>query len=571
MKKTLMYFIIFIIVFDLSSVAKADEMELDKINSKNSVLVLFSSENEKVDKHQRLLDLSLGHFSENITFKNVKDAKQKDFKEKTHVIYYGQVKEKLLPEVVDFISSFNGPVMSIGHNVEQLKDRYDFLKINGEKNITKLEYVGAEKKTKDIDPITIIETTIDDDVEVLVRGINKREKMPMIMHKEETYYFASHIINQPNSVYFSQVLNSFFNKKTIDKTPAYIRLEDVHPLTDPKNLMNIAKELKERNIPYMVAVIPTYIDPKTGKEYHFQDRPEVLKILKYMQKNGGSMVLHGYTHQFRKSETGEGFEFWDAKNQSPIYHEADEDVIKVEKEDFGNVDEYESLISLNKAFEREYIEKRLTKGVQELANYGIYPLAFEAPHYAMSQNGYKVTSEFFSTYVGQIQLSDEKWEIMDTTPYASKPSFLHGMLLLPETIGYVEPEKREAVNQMVQKAEYYQVTEGGIIGGFYHPYLGMKNFIELIEKMEAIPDIEWIDLKKIDNTVAVEHVYINSENGKIDVDIDYARLITTSSDYFIYHIKKNIEYIVKLIAIVSILGIIIFAFCIIFQLVKKKK
>ena len=77
-------------------------------------------------------------------------------------------------------------------------------------------------------------------------------------------------------------------------------------------------------------------------------------------------------------------------------------------------------------FEKEYTESKITSGMQELVKFGLYPLAFEAPHYTMSQNGYQILSEHFSTYVGQVQLSDMDWEIMDSTLYATFPSFFNG-------------------------------------------------------------------------------------------------------------------------------------------------
>lgn len=37
-----------------------------------------------------------------------------------------------------------------------------------------------------------------------------------------------------------------------------------------------------------------------------------------MQDDGAAIIMHGYTHQFYDSETGEGFEFWDVKTDQPI-------------------------------------------------------------------------------------------------------------------------------------------------------------------------------------------------------------------------------------------------------------
>src|SRR5699024_8289347 len=278
---------------------------------------------------------------------------------------------------------------------EQLGEKYSFLQVREEKTITKIDYLGNKEKARTINPSIVFETTLDEEAEVLVQGDGEEGILPLIMRNDENYYLAADSFDRPYSAYFSQALNTFFDIETMDKMPAYIRLEDVHPLSDPKRLMAAAEELARRDIPYMIAVIPVYTDPDSGRRYHFEDQREVLKVLKYMQDNGGSVVLHGYTHQFRGAETGEGFEFWDVENQMPIYHGPEEEVVQLSVDDFESQEKYEAHQSANEEYERRYIENRLTRGVQELANYGLYPLAFEAPHYTMSQNGYQVASNIF--------------------------------------------------------------------------------------------------------------------------------------------------------------------------------
>ncbi len=565
-------FITFLLVYNESNV-KAIEANIEKMHPDIHILVIFSSDDGNIDENQRVLDMALGHFSGNISFVNSENFEETDLNEVTHLVYYGETEENLSNDIPDAVSSFDGPTMAIGHNVEQLGDSFTFVETgeSTEQTIDELAYMDDEDKTREIEPEYIIETKLDKDVEVLVQGSGNQGVFPLIVHHDDRYYVATDTLLSPFSVYFSQVLNTMFDAETNKETPAYIRLEDVHPLVDPESLMAIAEELKERDIPYMIAVIPVYTDPETGKEYRFEDMPEVLKVLKYMQENGGSVVLHGYTHQFRQSETGEGFEFWDVENEMPIYHGPDEEVVNLSEDDFERREAYETYMEENRHFERAYIEDRLTKGVQELANYGIFPLSFEAPHYTMSQNGYAVTSEFFSTYVGQAQLSDEEWEIMNTTPYASKPDFLNGMLLLPETIGFVQPELDDPVANMMESAELYQVTDGGVIGSFYHPYLGEEGFIELMDEMEKIANIEWIDLKEMDNTVKVDNVTIVSRNGEIDVNMDHLGLMTTSFDYTAYHIKEFLRNVAWVIAWIGALTVIVLICFTAFQKTKEKQ
>jgi uncharacterized protein YdaL len=549
----------------------AIEENVTKVDPNTKVLVVYSSEKGEMDEHQRLLDLSLGHFSENIEYESSEAVELEDLADQTHLIYYGQAEEELSSNVSEVFSSFTGPTLAIGYNVEQLGEKYSFLQVGEDKTVTELEYLGDAEKTRTIGPNTVFETTLDEEAEILVRGSGDQGVFPLIMHRDKNYYMASDSLLLPYSVYFSQALNDFFGTETIDQTPAYIRLEDVHPLTDAKNLMAVAEELARRNIPYMVATIPVYTDPDTGRVYHFEDSPKVLEALRYMQDNGGSVVLHGYTHQFRGSETGEGFEFWDVEHQMPIYHGPADEVVQRTAEDFENQADYETYMDENKKFEREYIESRLTRGVQELANYKIYPLAFEAPHYTMSQHGYDVVSDMFSTYVGQIQLSDDRWEIMNTAPYASKPTILNGMQLLPETIGFVQPEEDAPVEVMMDAASEYQVTDGGMIGAFYHPYLGVEGLKELLDEMETIEDIAWIDLKQMENTVAVDNVKISSGNGEIQADVDYLGLMTTSLDFPFYYLGQTVIVLTWIIAGIGILSVLMFVSFTVHQGIRRRR
>ena len=569
-KKSLIYrmsfFMCLLGLLVISKQAQATSLDIDVVNKENQLLVVYDSRNGMIDEEHRMLDMVLGHFAETIEFVNSKELENSNIEGKTHLIYFGRDEEELSDSTIEIIGSFTGGKLGIGYNVDQLGGSFSFVDLGDEQSIDELSYLNDPDKTQKIEAESIIEVTIDENVEVLSKGKGKAGEFPFIMHQGNTFYMATDSLFPPNSIYLAEILNKMFEVETTEATPAYIRLEDVHPLSDPENLMAIAKELKQRNIPYMVATIPVYTDPKTKIEYHFEDFPEVLEALKYMQENGGSIVLHGYTHQYRGSETGEGFEFWDTENQSPIYSGPDEKFTKISALDFDSQEEYLAAVDEQHSFETDYIKTRLTKGVQELANYGLYPLAFEAPHYTMSQNGYAVTSEIFSTYVGQIQLSDEEWQIMNTAPYASKPSFLNGMLLLPETIGYVDPNLKEPVKEMMNASNLYQVADNGIIGGFYHPYLGVDGFKSLMDEMEKIPNLEWIDLKEIPNTVNVENVSITSKNGEVTAKVDYIGLMKTSFRYPNYYLHIGLD---KVIWFMVYLGVTFIAVLVVFIVVQK--
>ena len=57
----------------------AVEEDIVKINPDVHVLVIYSTENWEVDENIRLLDLSIGHFTNNIEYKNVHHLEQEDY------------------------------------------------------------------------------------------------------------------------------------------------------------------------------------------------------------------------------------------------------------------------------------------------------------------------------------------------------------------------------------------------------------------------------------------------------------------------------------------------------------
>ncbi|TCP28978.1 uncharacterized protein YdaL [Scopulibacillus darangshiensis] len=484
-------------------------------NKKAHILVAYSTKDGKVNEKVRMLDMLLSHFSTHIVFKSANDVKQNDLSGITHLFYYGAVQTKLPQSFRTLGNNFKGSYTVIGANVGQLKD-FDFVDATSQIPVNALMLSNGRQRSLPETEL-IYNTHVDPPAKILIKGVNTNGDHPLLVAKGSRYYFARSDLDDLFSLFLAEGLHHIFNEKTLAVHPAYLRLEDVHPMADPKKLMAVAKFLEKKHIPYMVAVIPVFKDPKTHKEYHYSDAPKVVKALKYMQENGGSIVMHGYTHQYRDSETGEGFEFWDVKNNAPISGDAGANEKTPNQQTFNNAKSYKLFLQKQKRFEGHYINQKLTKGIQELTAQGLYPLAFEAPHYTMSLEGYNIVSHYFSTYVGQIQTSNKDWHVMRTAPFVTRPSFLNGMLLLPETIGYVPEKEKNGVEMMMKNASGQLIVKDGIVAGFYHPYLGIDRLKKLVNQMAKIPDIKWIDLKKLDNKVLAANVTITSGSNGLHV------------------------------------------------------
>lgn len=471
--------------------------------SKNpKILVVYSTKNGQINEDVRSLEMLVNHFSTNTAFKNVKQVQKSDFNGVQYLFYFGGVQQSLLASFTHLVSQFQGKTVVIGANAAQLG--FQFI---GEISKVDVDKIQIHSKTISLPTkMEIYQTNPDQSSKVLMTASDGTQKFPLFVQTGNRYYFFRIQLSKQFDLALGHGLNHVFSVTASKEHPTYLRLEDVSPKADPKKLMAIAKYLKKQDIPYMIAVIPVFVNPKSGTRIHMKDDPKVVKALRYMQKNGGSVLMHGYTHQYRQSETGEGFEFWDVKHNTPILAPAN------------------AKKRIGLSYEKKYINRKLTKGIQELTSVGLYPVGFEAPHYVMSQEGYKIVSHYFSTYVGQIQVSKKDWHGMRTTPFITQPHFLGGMKLYPETIGYVPLNDPNGVENMVNKAKKQLVVNDSVIGGFYHPYLGLEQLKKLIRQMKKLPHLKWINLQTFQNTVQAPKVHIRSGKSGIEVDTSMMKI-----------------------------------------------
>ena len=92
------------------------------------------------------------------------------------------------------------------------------------------------------------------------------------------------------------------------------------------------------------------------------------------------------------------------------------------------------------------------------------------------------------------------------------------MKLLPETVGFIEEDTPQTTAKMKERALSVSKLSDGVIGAFYHPYLGAKPLKEVLKDLESIPNIEWIDLQKEKNEVKMKDIHITTNKDGIHVE-----------------------------------------------------
>ena len=97
--------IIGILLISLFSTCTSLKAHRELVKETPNILVVFSSQNDEIDEHQRILDMLLGGFTDNIVFKASSQVVKNDLEEVTHLFYYGQQREVLPKAFLEIVKN----------------------------------------------------------------------------------------------------------------------------------------------------------------------------------------------------------------------------------------------------------------------------------------------------------------------------------------------------------------------------------------------------------------------------------------------------------------------------------
>jgi len=121
---------------------------------------------------------------------------------------------------------------------------------------------------------------------------------------------------------FCDLLFDALAPMTATQHRALVRLEDLHPMSDPTAVLQAAEWLFSNGIPFGFHLTTRYLDPTgyyTGgvpEDVPLHTQPLMIVATRTMQSLGGVMIHHGYTHQYANSAnpysavTGDDCEFY---------------------------------------------------------------------------------------------------------------------------------------------------------------------------------------------------------------------------------------------------------------------
>ncbi|SDN96162.1 DUF2334 domain-containing protein [Lentzea jiangxiensis] len=416
----------------------------------------------------------------------------------TGVIYIGSTYDEPIPvSFLDDVLAGSRPVLWMAHNIWQLTARAPNFRATYGWNwvrydtgaATTVRYENTDLGRSPLaTPSGLMITSIADpaiaSVPAVATGsaagpINWATKAKNLTYIGEVPF--SYVDHGDRYLAAADLISRVSNPAMADRKRALVRIEDVGPDADPNELRAIADYLRSQNVPFGIAVYPRFENPLGAdnggvpEAADLAQRPQVVNALKYMVQRGGTILMHGYTHQFGKlvnpydGRSGNDFEFYTAhvdQNDSVIYD--------------GPVP----------GDSAAWMQGRIDSATSALAAAGFpRPAIFEPPHYAASAVDYQVVQQnfgkrydrglYFAGYCpnGACGTGAPQYDKIygQYFPYLVRDAY--GSVVAPEAVGNVEPEPfnnhpARLPADLVGTARQLKVVDDGVASFFYHPYLG---------------------------------------------------------------------------------------------------
>jgi uncharacterized protein YdaL len=313
----------------------------------------------------------------------------------------------------------------------------------------------------------------------------------------------SYISETDRYVAFSDLLFPALAPAAAPSHLALVRLEDVDPTADPAALRQFADYLYSQHVPFSVGVIPEYTDPNgyydggTKQTITLAQEPALVSALKYLQSKGGTIIEHGFTHQYTTianpydGVTGDDAEFYRAQcsaTQQPPYS----------FDTPCRSTDYIVWTGPLPGDSASWAASRATTGRGLFTKAGLsQPTIWETPHYFASAADYAGIDTVYGTrYEREIFPSGLLGGSLDYThifgqffPYVVHDAY--GEKVIPENLGNYEPVETNnnpprLPAAIIHNAQVNLAVTQGVASFFFHPTYPLSDLQQIVAGIKGL-------------------------------------------------------------------------------------
>jgi uncharacterized protein YdaL len=414
------------------------------------------------------------------------------------VIYAGSSHGEPLPDAfVDDVLADDWPILWIDENIWQLIERYPFFTerygwVRGRPDrsrVPAVRYKGIElprdpaaqaeglatMRFPDAETVTVLAEAVRDDGSSLPWAARSSN---LVYVAENPFQYTSEGDRQ---LALADLLFDLLEPDAPVRHRALLRLEDLSPISDPRAVLRLGKELARRDVPFGFGVYPVHREPGAG-DVLLRDRPAVVAAIRELMRLGGTMVAHGFTHQHGTAPNP-----YDGRSGS------DYEFFRAQLDEHGEP----RLLGPVPGDSRWWALGRVAAAAGELGVAGLtLPPIFEVPHYAASANDYAAFAKRFAArydrglyFAGTLNGGevDHARFVSQAFPYVVRD--VYGSVVIPENLGHHAPRPSDQassgeVTGIVAAAVRALVVRDGLASFFYHPYLGLEPLRAILDGIE---------------------------------------------------------------------------------------
>lgn len=412
---------------------------------------------------QEVLENLLGHFGLPFDVKLLDEYAAGDIENHSVTFYLGSTWDRMLPPTfMEDVMTTDRRVVWINHNIWRLEwsqyeqafqDKYGFTFIQTRSTAghERVSFRGRSftRLQNDFGQTLILDPG---KAEALALVTDGSTSFPYVIHSGNFFYVADDpmawITEDSDYIVFAELMHDMVGIDHPESHRAMVRIEDVDPTEDPARVRAIADYLESEGVPFSLAVIPRFEDPLGAwgapRSIGMSERPELVSALNYAVAKGGTIILHGYTHQYGSTANP-----WNGVTgvDSEFYIQG--------RDGAGNV------VSVGPVPEDSvpWAEGRIDAGLAELEVAGLpRPLVWETPHYLASD----LDNQVFAARFGVVyqRFADAYF------PYVIEQS-VYGSRVLPENMGFVDATLAPP-QVMIGRAERNLAVRDGFASFFFH-------------------------------------------------------------------------------------------------------
>ena len=324
----------------------------------------------------------------------------------------------------------------------------------------------------------------------LVAMTNGEKELPYVVRSGSFWYFAdlptAFVIEGGRHIVLSDLLHDIVREDHKPRKLALVRIEDISPLTDITSIKKIADYLESKKVPFSVALVPFYLNPELNEAATLSDVPDFVDAIHYLQKSGGSVIMHGSTHQYR-GETTADYEFWDGMSGEALFSDS-----------------------------KESVRQKLLAGFSEFWKNKIYPIAWETPHYAASQMDYAVINNYFGTAYERRQTVDLHGSDQ-LLPYLIY-NHTAGGKVIPENMGYIPLDFPDA-DPILKAAEKNLAIRDGVASFFFHPFVNHSVLKDLVPGLKKL-GYQFTSPRLTENWVKTPYFNVLTMTGTMEIKLE---------------------------------------------------